>query len=101
MQMLIAIEEMQTQQRAENGVTEIVLGVIGEEPFAQGEEVTDLIELGTAFMDSSTIEEMGLADLPDDVRSVVLAERHRKETGAVLPSSFYKQDKKGLNADGK
>ncbi len=101
MQMLIAIEEMQSQQRAENGVTEIVLGVIGEEPYEQQQDLTNLVDLGTAFMDSSVISEMGLGDLPDDVRSVVLAERHRKETGAVLPSSFYKQERKDVNLNGK
>lgn len=80
---------MQSQQRAENGITEIVLGVIGEEPYEKQEDLTNLAELGEAFMNAGPITEMNLEDLPDDVRSVLLAETHRQQTGAVLPSSFY------------
>ena len=99
-QFLIAIEEMQTQQRAENGITEIVLGIIGETPFEQQEELTDLVALGTAFMDAGSVSELALNDLPDDVRSVFLAEKHRMESGAVLPSSFYKLDKDKVSDNG-
>lgn len=84
---------MQTQQRAENGIEEIIIGYIGHPPLEQEDELVDLVALGTQFMDSAGIYEMGLDDLPDDIRSVILAERHRKETGAILPSEFYKREK--------
>lgn len=83
---------MQSQQRAENGITEIIIGYVGHDPIQEEQELTSLIDLGTAFMDSAEVQEMKLDELPDDVRSVVLAEKHRKETGAILPSEFYKRD---------
>jgi hypothetical protein len=95
-QFLIAIEEMQTQQRAENGITEVIIGYVGEEPLDQAGrgDVTNLTELGTQFMDAGTLYQSSLDGLPDDIRSVVLAEAHRQETGTVLPATFYKLDKK-------
>lgn len=100
MQFLIAIEEMQTQQRAENGVTEIVIGIIGEPAFEEKDEQTDLTALGTAFLDAGPVTNTSIDDLPDDVRSILLAEQHRKVSGVILPSSFYSRDKVQKN-DGK
>jgi hypothetical protein len=84
---------MQTQQRAENGITEIIIGYVGEEELEQTDEVTDLTTLSTEFMGAGNVFDATLDGLPDDVRSVILAEQHRKESGTVLPSTFYQRNK--------
>lgn len=100
LQLLVSVEEMQSQQRAENGIEEIIIGYIGHDPLEPEEELTDLVKLGTAFMESGVVSESTLQNLPDDVRSVVLAESHRRATGQVLPSSFYSQKWDEMNEGG-
>lgn len=87
LKLLLATEEMQSQQRTENGVEEIVIGYFsdpddGVHAYVPEFDVNEFDGMVTA----SSID-----DLPDSVRSVVLAEHHRLTTGEIKMTSEFER----------
>ena len=85
---------MQSQQRAEGGVKEIILGYIGHEDEDLGDEMHDDIsasDLSEAF--DGKAKTVTVDQLPDDVREIFLAEQHRKQTGEVKKSTDFARGK--------
>jgi hypothetical protein len=82
---------MQTQQRAENGVKEIIVGYIGHPPLMPDEDANDLGEVIDAATSAfaGDIRETPLEELPADVRAILLAEKHRNKTGEVVSSDKF------------
>lgn len=80
---------MQSQQRAENGVKEIVLGYYGHdtEELPAKQTVTEVV----GGFDAGPVKQMNLDDLPEEVRSIFLAEQHRLETGEFIPSNVFRR----------
>lgn len=90
LQLLVAVEDMQSQQRAEAGVQEIIIGYVGED-YDDSEEF-DPTEL-TGF--EGPIYESSMDTLPPDIRDVVEVEMHRMRTGELLSIDQWKQKKEG------
>lgn len=88
-QMLFYTEQMQTQQRVENGIREIVLGYYGHEQEDLGPDQTlsEVVE-EFAMLDGPMIETT-IEELPDDLRSILLAENHRLKTGETRKASEF------------
>lgn len=82
---------MQSQQRAESGVKEIVLGYYGHDDEEILPEQTTSEVVG-AF-DGGPVKEMNIDDLPEDVRAIFLAEQHRLKTGECINSSEFRRSK--------
>jgi len=84
--MLLYVEEMQSQQRAENGISEKIIGYVGYEwePEADEIDMTLIGEFGPAYTTS-------VKDLPRDLQDVLAAENHRLKTGEVLTVDAYKR----------
>ena len=82
---------MQSQQRAENGVREVVIG------YANGEETEDSLE----DIDFEAVGEIGqasevqVAQLPEDVRDIYEAEMHRLRTGELYSLEAWNARKRG------
>ncbi len=94
-QLLLYVEEMQSQQRAENGIKEIVIGYYGHESetsTAPEQTIQDAVgqfnEAGAGSIQSVNVE-----DLPESVRDVFLAEQHRLRTGELRKASDFKERK--------
>lgn|GEM_PF-4343067 len=84
--LLMYTEDMQSQQRAENGVKEIVLGYVGDEPIKE-EESQNVSDLASAI-DGNVIA-TNPSDLPDDLRAIWLADQHFKKTGELRSSDEF------------
>ena len=86
---------MQSQQRAENGIKEIVLGYVDDDEVILEEidtaGVAEFAELGQAF------EVTSYHDLPEDIRDIVLVENHRLATNEVLSIEAFKERMKGVS----
>lgn len=80
-------EDMQSQQRAENGVKEVVLGYIGHAPIEQEIETHSVTDLA-AGLDGQIIT-TNASDLPDEMRAMWLADQHFKKTGELKPSDEF------------
>jgi hypothetical protein len=95
-QLLLYTEEMQSQQRAENGVKEVIIGYYGEES-EQPIELPSLQSAVSEFQDSGIgpMFDVSVEDLPDHVREVFLAEMHRMKTGEVRKATEFKIKKEG------
>lgn len=85
---MLYVEEMQSQQRAENGIEEIVIGYADQDEFEP--EDLDANDLGI-FDSMGTYSEVALHDLPPDIRDILLAENHRMRTGEVIGVQQYKE----------
>jgi hypothetical protein len=84
---------MQSQQRAEAGVREIVVGYVGRNYTPEPEDIDmqSVMELGPAY-------EIGFNELPADIKDIVAAENHRMQTGEVLSvESFKKKKREGVS----
>jgi len=81
---------MQMQQRAEAGIKEVILGYVGHED--EKDENTDLPTVSEVVggFDAGPVRAMNMEDLPEDVRSVLLAEQHRLKTGKTLKTEVFK-----------
>ena len=81
---------MQAQQRAENGVEEIVVGY-----YSDLDNINTLDEHQdfdvTEFSDMNMMEATAVDALPADLQSVYLAEMHRMKTGEVRPTSEFEK----------
>lgn len=89
MQLLLYVEEMQSQQRAENGVKEIVVGYVDDDTIILEDIDTDgMAEFANM---NSAFEVASYHDLPPDILDVVLAENHRLATGEVLSMEAFKE----------
>jgi hypothetical protein len=88
-QLLLYCEQMQMQQRAEAGIREIVAGYVGHEDIETTEDLPTLAEVTGGF-DAGPVKAMPIEDLPDDVRSVLLAEQHRLKTGKTVKTEVFK-----------
>ncbi len=86
--MLLAVEEAQTLQRAENGIEEIVIGYYSDPDTEDQDETQDL---DVSQFSDLNMEETALDALPDDLKSVYLAEVHRMKTGEIRPASEFEQ----------
>ena len=84
--LLLATEEMQAQQRAENGIEEIVIGYFSDPDDAN----VYVPEFDVSEFDGM-ITAGSIDDLPDGVRSVVLAEHHRLSTGEIKMTSEFER----------
>jgi hypothetical protein len=88
LQLLLAVEEMQSQLRAENGIKEIIVGYFGEKDdliaISDSKEVADLM----SSLDDNAMM-VRPEDLPPEVREIYLAEMHRLETGELRPASDF------------
>lgn len=82
--LLLATEEMQSQQRAENGVEEVVIGY-----FSDSDDAPAYIPEFDVGEFDGMVKETAIDDLPDDVRSVVLAEHHRLTTGEIKKTAEF------------
>jgi hypothetical protein len=83
--MMLAIEEMQTQIRAENGVQEKIVGYVGRDwnPDIEDLDISEFAGVG-AF------KETDFDDLPSDIQDIVKAEMHRMKTGEVVGVEQFK-----------
>ncbi|MGH7744595.1 MAG: hypothetical protein ACREQ5_07235 [Candidatus Dormibacteria bacterium] len=89
--MLLYTEEMQAQQRAENGVREVILGYYGHpETWIESSQGTQTVSEIVGDFDGGPIKQVGVADLPPEVLEVYLAEEHRRKTGQILKSTDFK-----------
>lgn len=81
---------MQSQQRAEAGICEIVVGYVGRDwkPEPEDIDMQAVMELGPAY-------QIAFDDLPKDIRDIVGAENHRLQTGEVLSVEAFKKRKGG------
>jgi hypothetical protein len=75
---------MQSQQRAEAGIREIVVGYIGIDDIDATNEPLDVTSLMGALEDSGRFFETKEKDLPPWLHQVLIAERIRKETGKIV-----------------
>lgn len=82
--MLLALEEMQSHLRAENGIKERIVGYVGSDWEPELEEV-DFTEMGEEF------KQTDFSDLPEYIRDVVDAENHRIKTNELLTVDQYKE----------
>lgn len=86
---------MQAQQRAENGIREVILGYYGhpetwiEHNREAAQETQTVAEVVGGF-DGGPIKQVNAVDLPPEVLEVYLAEEHRRKTGQVLKSTDFK-----------
>ena len=84
---------MQSQQRAENGIREIVLGYYGDDSH-QSKQEYDNDSVGSVISEFGGSEAgptyvTNLDDLPPDLRAILLAENHRKQTGETKPYTDF------------
>jgi len=79
---------MQSQQRAENGIKEIVVGYVDDETLF----LEDIDTKGMAeFAESGSALEVSYHDLPIDILDIVRAENHRLATGEVVSIESFKE----------
>jgi hypothetical protein len=80
---------MQTQQRAEAGVREIIIGYVGHEDDADlnagAQTLTDVLGAFEGVAIESTVE-----NLPEEIRAVYLAEMMRLKTGEIRKSADFR-----------
>ena len=88
--MLYWTQEGQSQALAENGVREIVVGIIGhdEEPEVQLGPVP-INELATALGKQGQL--VNEKDLPEDIYWTLQAENHRARTGEIMTVEDYRK----------
>jgi hypothetical protein len=80
---------MQMQQRAEAGIKEVILGYVGHEDDENTTADLPTISEVVGGFDAGPVKVMTLEELPDDVRSVFLAEQHRLKTGETIKSKEF------------
>jgi hypothetical protein len=85
--MMLAIEEMQSQVRAENGIKERIIGYVGRDWEPEPEE------LDVAALAEAGFKETKFDDLPEDIRDIVLAEHDRLKTGKVQTVESWKKER--------
>ena len=79
---------MQSQQRAENGIKEIVVGYVDEDTIILDDiDTTSIAE----FAESGGAYEVAYHDLPPDILDIVRAENHRLATGEVVSVEAFKK----------
>lgn len=85
---------MQSQQRAENGVREVILGYYGDD--SKPQQSYDNDSIATVVGDfEGPVHATNLDDLPPDIRAILLAENHRKQTGETKPyTDFLREEDK-------
>ena len=74
------VEDRQSQIRAENGITEKIVGYVGSE-----EEFTDEFEFDTHNLPTFDVD-----TLPDDLQWTYKAEMHRMRTGEIMTVDQFK-----------
>lgn len=89
-QLLLYTEDMQAQQRVENGVKEIILGYYGHEPDDNVSELDKTVAEVVGEFDGGPIIQTSMDELPDDVRSIFLAEQHRMKTGELRNADEFR-----------
>jgi len=84
--MLLYVEEMQSQQRAENGIEEKIVGYVGYEfePEVEDIDMAMIGEFGPAYTTS-------IKDLPQYIQHILSTEAHRLKTGEVLTVEAFKR----------
>ena len=85
MGLLLATEDMQSQQRAQNGVEEIVIGYFSDNDDLGPDE---LPEFDVSEFDGM-ITETSIDQLPKDIQAIIKAEHHRLTTGEIKKSSEF------------
>jgi hypothetical protein len=80
---------MQTQQRAESGIKERIVGYYGSDWTPEPDEL-DMDDLRT-MAEVGAFHEVDFKDLPEHIRDVVLAENHRMKTGQILTVDEFKK----------
>ena len=88
--MLLYVEQMQAQQRAEAGIKEVVIGYVGDE-VPEEELIDELPDELMTMVASGEAMEVAMRDLPQDVKDILLAEHHRLRTGEVMTVEQFKQ----------
>jgi hypothetical protein len=92
-QLLLYVEEMQSQQRAENGIKEIVLGYYGHELNEVTPPEQSIQEAVGQFNEAGAgpIKQVNMEDLPEHLQEILRAEQHRLKTGEIRKSTEFKK----------
>jgi hypothetical protein len=86
---------MQSQQRAENGIKEIIIGYYGHESETSSAPESTVQDAIGAFNEAGAgpVHAVNAEDLPEEIREVYLAEQHRLRTGKFLKASEFRTRK--------
>ena len=77
---------MQSQQRAEAGVKEKIIGYVGYD-WEPEPDAVDMLELGYV----GPASEVKVSELPQDIQDIFHAEMHRLRTGEVMTVETFKR----------
>lgn len=89
--MLLYIEQMQTQQRIENGVREKIVGYLGDSDWEPDADAIDPSDMAMMAEVGTMMEAVNVDHLPDDIKWIYKAEQHRLKTGEIMTVQTYKE----------